>query len=166
MRCRIQLRWRILSIKPGLWSARSFSPACGSRLERLATCDPRGVHGRPAGFLCRSATLLLYCNDRTSRLGSRCRFRAPISARACSRESVPPEATSAVSGTEGQTTQGRRRHPLNDGNAEPNVCLPRCSVERETGYADPLAPKGVPPCSGDGNPDPPEDLAFQRTCVN
>ena len=53
--------------------------------------------------------------------------------------------TSAVSGTEAQTTQGRSCNPLDDGNVEPDVCLARCSVERETGYADPLAPKGIAP---------------------
>src|SRR5688572_21928137 len=34
---------------------------------------------------------------------------------------------------------------MDDGGSEPNVCLARCSVECETGHANPLAPERIPP---------------------
>ena len=59
-------------------------------------------------------------------------------------EPFPPETTGAFPGTEGQTATGRRFHPVDDGNPEPNVFVARCAHECPAGYATALAPQRIP----------------------
>src|SRR5713101_66233 len=59
-------------------------------------------------------------------------------------EPFPSETTGAFPGAEGQTTTGRRCHPVDDGDPEPNVPVARCADQCEAGHATPLAPQRVP----------------------
>src|ERR1700724_1427879 len=59
-------------------------------------------------------------------------------------EPFPAQATGAFPGAEGQTTAGRRFHPVDDGNPEPYVSVARCARECEARYATPLAPQRIP----------------------
>ena len=95
-------------------------------------------------FARRSPALPCYCNDHTARFRSPSRYRCPVAACACSRESLPPQATGPVSGAESQTTEGQRFHTVADGNSEPNDRVARCFVERQTGYTHRLASQRVP----------------------
>ena len=52
--------------------------------------------------------------------------------------------TGALPGAKGQTTAGRRFHPVDDGDPEPDVPVARCAREREAGWATPLAPQRIP----------------------
>jgi hypothetical protein len=79
------------------------------------------------------------------------------------REPRSPETASAVSGAQGQTTTGRRLHPVGIGNAEPIVPVTRCAGECEAGHPDPLPSRGFRffrrwKSNPTGRPDWPKDL--------
>jgi hypothetical protein len=58
------------------------------------------------------------------------------------RKPLSSEATRTLPGAEGETTTGRRFHPMDNGRPEPNVPVARCAGEREAGYAHPMAAQG------------------------
>ena len=54
-------------------------------------------------------------------------------------EPLPAQTTGALPGAEGQATTGRRFHPVDDGELEPNAPVARCAGECEAGRVHPMA---------------------------